>query len=222
MSASTHDEERHQGWRRNRASISGDDRGDERTRNRLPSPTNLLESSTRQNLRTGPQSPSQVNRARNYLGPTCPSYNKLDPLTSNQMSSRALLSKFLSQPDDDGRSGTWSDRYGSTAESSRSGSHPSFQDSSQFQRPGSSSWGSRDIGERRHLAQGSHEQERGRDEVHGSSNAPEPNMSRLQYSDIHSHDAGNNQASTSQGTSARAVDIQPIRLVNRYGEEEFR
>ncbi|KAH9811299.1 hypothetical protein DFH28DRAFT_901185, partial [Melampsora americana] len=171
--------------------------------NRLPSPTDLFGSSTTQNLHTGPQSPSQENRARNYLGPTCPSYNKLDPLASNEMSSRAILSKFLSQPDDDSPSGTWSDRYGSTAESSRSASR-------------SSNWGSRDIGRRMSVAQGSHEQETRRDEAQGSSDALVSRMSRLQYNEA------DNQASTSQGTSAGAADIHPIRLVNRYGEEEFR
>ncbi|EGG00716.1 uncharacterized protein MELLADRAFT_117981 [Melampsora larici-populina 98AG31] len=221
--SSRYDENPLQEWRRSRSSIPGDGEGDGivtrskypcpvgvlTLRNRLPPPTNLVGSLTRQILRPGPHSPSQVNRARDYFGPTCPSYNKLDPLTSNEMSSRSLLSKFLSQPDNDSRSGTWSDRYEST-------------NSSQFQPPDRSSWDSRDIGERRNLAQGSREQERRRDEVHGSSDAPAPNMSRLQYSDIHSHDEEDNQATTSQGTSAGAADIHPIRLVNRYGEEEFR
>lgn len=42
----------------------------------------------------------KTERPRSYLGPTCPSYNKLGPLLPNQPSSRDILSKFLSQPDD--------------------------------------------------------------------------------------------------------------------------
>ncbi|KAH9811297.1 hypothetical protein DFH28DRAFT_466387 [Melampsora americana] len=218
----SYDADRHEERKRNCASIVGEVEGGARTGKRLPSPTSLFESSIRQNLHNGTQSPSQVNRTRNYLGPTCPSYNKLDPITSNEMSSRAILSKFLSRPDDDSQSGTWSDSHRYPGESRRLGSRLSFQSSPHSQRPGSPSWGSGDIGRQRYVAQDLHEHDRRRDEAQGSSNAPESRMSRLQYSNIHPHNEANDQASSAQGTSADAADIHPIRLVNRYGEEEFR
>ncbi|EGG00714.1 uncharacterized protein MELLADRAFT_93044 [Melampsora larici-populina 98AG31] len=51
--------------------------------------------------------PSGVDERRDYLTTTCPSYNKLDPPGSSDLSSRAILSKFFSRPDDDAEPYPW-------------------------------------------------------------------------------------------------------------------
>lgn len=61
----------------------------------------------------------EAGQRRDYLTTTCPSYNKLDPPISPELSSRAILSKFFSRPDDDAQPYPWLDESTSASSTAR-------------------------------------------------------------------------------------------------------
>lgn len=184
-----------------------------------------------------------------YLSPTCPSYNKLDPLSATDLSSRALLSKFFSQPDDPTPSGSWqgsrdmiegtesghrSHRNGDVQLSSVSGLSMEAR-SSAAQRPQSQNVNALD-----RMSGGYDNRQQQSQSAFGRT---EPSRHVGHERDTHgmdsfdSHDTerwhqpssgrlpneGDSYASTSSGNaSGSMINTAPIRQVNRFGEEEFR